>query len=184
MGFFSNILDEILKPIYPLEVLQKQKGKPRSICAAVEDADNTVEDLTKVSAYLETTKFMPEFDGFAGRVEQIQEGILAVSSTLSTAKNVCANIKSVAKIGNGIAKLNDIGDDLRQDPEGAAEAFGELLSGVGELAQYLPFPANSYLGIFSDAKDFFVNVRRNMQPEVHMKERDGTGTVKDVIDNL
>jgi hypothetical protein len=150
-----------------------------TICGAIGDVAVIAEDLNEATAYLEYAKYVPEFDEIVGRLSQVQDGVNAVSGGLSRAVNLCASIKSVSKIRNSIAVLSQL-DDLRSDPEAAARAFGTLLSGVGELAQFLPPPANGFLVILRDAKDFFVTLRQQMQPEVHMREEG----LREVIDNL
>ncbi len=74
----------------------------------------------------------------------------------------------------------DLRGNIRDNPQKAAKAFGKLFSGIGELANYLPFPVNSYLAIFAKAEDFFENVRANMQPEVHFREPGS----RELINNL
>ena len=78
-----------------------------------------------------------------------------------------------------VKAVSDLRGNIRDNPQRAAKAFGKLFSGIGELAEYLPFPISSYLSIFADAEDYFETVRVLTQPEVHMNP-----AVRDVIDNL
>ena len=79
-----------------------------------------------------------------------------------------------------VKAVSDLRGNIRDNPQRAAKAFGKLFSGIGELASYLPFPINSYIGIFAEAEDFFENIRVLTQPEVHFREPG----LRDVINNV
>lgn len=148
-------------------------------CGPIKDLTDLTDGLEVVSDYLDKTQYVREFDRYQGKISQIKSGVNAVKDNLSNLDEVCNTINSVLKIDEGVSALIRIGD-IRNDPEGAAVAFGKTLSGIGEIAKFLPYPVSAYVGILSGAEDFFVNMRHSMNPRVHMREPG----IKEVIDNL
>ncbi len=100
-----------------------------------------------------------------------REGLGKLKSTLDTVQNGCLNLRAVGKIHSAIQVLNQDGV-IQKDPEAAAKAFGQLFVGFGRLAHYLPPPANAYAQILEGCGDFFVNIRRQWDPEHRQILRD------------
>ena len=84
--------------------------------------------------------------------------VLALPNTIVT------NINSARKIYDALDSLKG---SIYKNPTGSAKAFGKLFAGVGELARYLPWPASSYVGMFADAENFFVDMQTKIVP--HMR---------------
>jgi hypothetical protein len=53
---------------------------------------------------------------------------------------------------------------LRENPQRAARAFGQLFVHAGTLAQHLPPPLNAYANFLLGAGDFFENIRDMNDP--------------------
>ena len=139
-------------------------------CSKIDDLDGLTKTLKTASSYVDKAKYVPGFDKYTEKLAKYQEGVDAVTGKIAEAKNICSKIDSVLKIRNSIKTLNSIGD-IRNDRAGSAKAFGQLLSGVGELADdlHLPYPVSAYIGLLKGADDFFETLRQEMDPSVHIK---------------
>lgn len=135
-----------------------------------------IDNLEKASGYLNAMEYVVDE---RYKVAEYRSKIDKTVEVLSLPDTVSQNVMSALKIARAVDDLRKIGY-LQNDPTGAALAFGRLFAGVGELARYLPPPVNGYFEIFADAEMFFVNLRAQMQPEVHMREPG----LREVIDNL
>ena len=157
-----GLWDDLWKPMpFPVWKLNEMRGK---LVSALNDA----------SGYLEIAEY---FVNDADRLSAYRSKINEVSNVLSLPDTVVKNYLSAVKI---IQAVSDLRGDIRKNPQRSAKAFGKLFSGIGELAQYLPFPVNTYLEIFAGAEDFFENIRANMDMSVHFREPG----IRETIDNL
>lgn len=159
MGFWDKLIEPLEMSWLqgPSKVKEKIINSLEFTSQALEVAESFIDDVDKLSDY-------------RAKIDKTVE-ILSLPDT------IIENYGSAMKI---VKAVSDLRGNIRDNPQRAAKAFGKLFSGIGELAEYLPFPINSYLAIFADAEDFFENVRVQRQPEIHFREPG----LRDVIDNL
>jgi hypothetical protein len=169
-----------MRKVYPdIDDFYVQEARNTWGCGPVKDLNDLADWLRIVYIDLEKASYVVDFDRYSEHILKFKEGVDAVTDSLSGLSEVCDHIATIIKINDGVSALSRIGN-IRNDPEGAAKAFGKVLSGIGELAHFLPYPASDYVGILQGAVDFFVTVRRQMQPEVHMREPG----IRETIENL
>ncbi len=154
-------------------------------CGPIKDLTDFADGLEVASSYLDKTRYVPVFDKYQAKISQIKSGVDAVRNTASKIGDICDKIAAIHKIDQGVRALIEIGE-IQNDPEGAAAAFGKVLSGVGEIASYLPYPVSAYVGILKGAENFFLDMRHKMSEKVHMRESSGGSApgVRETIDNL
>ncbi len=158
MGFWNDLWKPIPVPFWNLNEMRAKM----------------ISSLSDASGYLEVAEY---FVDDMGKLQEFRSRIDKTVEVLSLPDTVVKNYMTAMKIVQAVA---DLRGNIRQNPQRAAKAFGKLFSGIGELAHYLPFPVNSYIAIFAEAEDFFENIRVQMSPEVHMKERG----LREVIDGI
>lgn len=102
-----------------------------------------------------------------------------ISETIKTTETACKNWQAIRKICSGVSALRD-NSMIEKDPIGAATAFGDLFSGLGELANSLPQPAKAYAPMLQrfDRK-FFVNTVSNLVPQLRANQRDSWKAERD-----
>jgi len=100
-----------------------------------------------------------------------REGLDKVGESLGKVEAVCLDIRALTDIHAAIKVLNQDGV-IQQNPEAAAQAFGQLFTGFGRLAKRLPPPANAYAAILEGCGgDFFESMRRKLNPEERWKKQ-------------
>lgn len=156
----ERLVDVVVWTLAPNVAKEKLQNTLEYASSALDVAETFVDSRDKVS----------KIQGFKGKIDKM-------SKMLSLPETVIKNYHSALKITRAVA---DLRGNIRDNPQKAAKAFGKLFSGVGELAPYMPFPISSYVGMFADAEDFFENLRVQMQPEVHFREKG----IKEIIDKL
>ncbi|MGH9593561.1 MAG: hypothetical protein ACRD5L_10750 [Bryobacteraceae bacterium] len=137
-------------------------------CAANTDVEDLKDALEKGEHSMQLAEVWSAFTGrkpgVTEKFAQAREGLGKIKGVLDTAQNTCLNLRAVGQIHSAIKVLNQDGL-IQQDPDAAAKAFGQLFVGFGRLAHYLPPPANLYADILESCGDFFVNMRRKLDPE-------------------
>jgi hypothetical protein len=103
------------------------------------------------------------------RLLKYEEGLGKAGEWLSMPETVVENIAAAYKITRGFKHLSKIGN-IRNDPEGAAWAFGKIFKGIGDLSSHLPAFLGAYLSIFSEAENFFLDIRHKMSEKTHFKQ--------------
>lgn len=97
-----------------------------------------------------------------GALERLRRSREAVDAILRVLDRI-EIFRDVDSVRAAIQELRRIGD-VRNNPEGAARAFGLLLSSLGRLSSRLPFPANAYSGFLSESSEFFSNMLSALDP--------------------
>lgn len=116
-----------------------------------------------------SSEFLTKFQKPAQKLGKAKEALGKISSTLGSVEDICLDIQAVGKIHEGIKVLQNE-HVIRDDPEKAAKAFGNLFGGFGQLAKHLPFPADLYADILIGAGgDFFNEVRNLLTKDDDMK---------------
>ena len=144
--------------------------KIAGMCASnteIEDLKAAVEKGEEAMTIAEhTSPFISKNPNAGQNFGKARKGLGKVSESLDKVENSCLDIQSVNKIHSAIKVLND-DRVIYEDPLKAAEAFGNLFSGFGRLASYLPPPANSYAQILEEAGNgFFGNMAKQMRPDL------------------
>lgn len=103
------------------------------------------------------------------KLQEYQDALGKTADWLSKPEAVVENYKAAMKITRGVQHLRKIGN-IRNDPEGAAWAFGKIFKGIGDLSSHLPPFLGAYLSIFSSAENFFLNIRHLSSEKNHMKQ--------------
>jgi hypothetical protein len=84
-------------------------------------------------------------------------------------ENACKDIEALSKIRHSVNVLN-IPGIIERDPDRAARAFGELFVGLGRFCRYVEV-LKPWQEFFERMGDFFVNVRRGLDPGVRWKKQ-------------
>lgn len=143
----ADFLDTLFRPMDLALIYKPGEAKKR----LQQDLERASDALMIAEAFVDDIETLR---GYRSKVDEIVH-------MLSLTDTVISNVRSAIKIYGAVS---DLRGNIRNNPEKAAKAFGRLFSGIGELAQYMPFPISSYLGIFKDAENFFENVRQNTRP--------------------
>lgn len=98
-------------------------------------------------------------------------GLGSIKKTLGKAQKMCLDLSALEQIHSAIRVLNQDGV-IERKPDVAARAFGNLFVGFGQLAERLPPPANAYAQILKGCGNFFVNMRRALDPNERYKNRE------------
>ena len=137
----------------------------KELQSAVKKGEQAMDIAEKTSPFLTANPKAVQNFGKA------RNGLGKVSESLEKVENVCLDIKAIGQIHSAITVLND-DSVMYDDPLKAAEAFGNLFSGFGRLASYLPPPADSYAQILEAAgADFFKGMTIKLNPELRWKKQ-------------
>ncbi len=150
-----SIWNDIGKPLN-IKVMMRQNGFYTS-------KDQLIEDLEFAASTLKTLNSLDK-----NKVYYFAEHFEKTIKILKLRDTIVKNYNSGKKIAEAISILKRMGSSL-DNQQAAAQAYGKLFSGIGELAEYLPPPINSYLAIFADAEDFFENIRVQADPKIHIR---------------
>ena len=141
------------------ENLQQWTSDP---CSAVDDLEALISGLRYFSNALDVAEHISWFSrhgqAVRDRLERGQEAVGSVVGVLDDIEGMCADLRSIAKIREGIRVLNRLGP-VQNNPEAAAAAFGNVFSGLGELSAHLPPPASFYSDFLSQSGTFFSDMR-------------------------
>ena|SRR5688572_2974548 len=149
-GVLSTLLDEV-------------RAWVQGPCTALDDMGDLISGLNFASRMMDTALNVPSYSRARERLRGAMRRVHRITEVLGTAQGLCDDFSSVEKIRRAVESLRRIGS-VGTDPQGAARAFGDLLSGLGELSSHLPPPANSYAEWLAQSGDFFVNMLAQMGP--------------------
>jgi hypothetical protein len=125
------------------------------------------EALYEASSYIQIVEMAVD-DITREKLSDYRLPLEKTAQVLALPNTIITNINAARKI---YGALDSLKGSVYKNPTGAAKAFGKLFAGVGELAQYLPWPANSYIGLFAEAEDFFVNMQIQIVPHMRPSHR-------------
>lgn len=110
--------------------------------------------------------------GLMGRhLTQARQNLRSLSSGLSRTTDICSRLQSVDRVTTAAATLNRLGAINQTNSRQAAQAFGQLFAGLGDLASLLPPPLSTYAQFLSGMADFFVNMEQHLNPSLRPRER-------------
>ncbi len=144
-------------------------------CAASTDLQNLRDALQQGERAMHVAEGISTFTrarpGIRDTFGQARRGLGAVGRALGSVQDICLDLRAAEQIQAAIRVLNQDGV-IQRNPEVAARAFGNLFAGFGRLAHHLPPPADAYAQILEGCGDFFVNMRRAIDPDERWRDRE------------
>lgn len=137
------------------------------IASGGKKTDKLSEALYEASTYIQVAEMAVD-DITRERLSSFRVPLEKTARVLALPNATVSNINSARKIYEALDSLEG---SVYKNPTGSAKAFGKLFAGVGELARYLPWPASSYIGLFAEAEDFFVNMQAKIVPHMRPSHR-------------
>jgi hypothetical protein len=162
-----------------LELRQKRyEAYQRILTGGVrDDIDALLSALDDFDTLLQGAEYAVRED-YAGKIANIRDKLNSTKDSISKFLEHYDSLEEVWKFTNIVREIRRI--DIMQDPQGAALAFGKAFSSIGKFLSKLPAPFSFYGEFLAGMETFFDDVRRGLDPEVHMKEPG----IREVIRNL
>lgn len=176
LGVFINGHSEIRNKLE----LQKRRNeaKQRIMTGGLrEDIDSFLSALDDLDTVLQGAEYMVQED-YVGKIATLRSNLNSVKDSVSNLVEYYDTLEEIWNFTNIVKELKRI--DIMKNPRAAALAFGKAASSIGKFLSKFP-PPFSYYGQFLEGMEtFFDDVRRGLDPEIHMKEPG----VREVIRNL
>lgn len=132
----------------------------------VETANNRIDKVLIGGSFLQSDSRVFE------KLSRANEKLKIVGDVLEKVENVCLDLRAVSRIHEAIKVLDaENGSVIYKDPEKAARAFGDLFVGFGRLCRHLPSPAKEWGKFLEGTGDFFVNMNRQINPDLRWKDK-------------
>jgi hypothetical protein len=128
----------------------------------IENMDSGLEHAHTVATAVAETTTDP---ALRRRWEQLAERLDGLKSVTGGIVDVIEAAETINHIEDFVEALNDIPDNISDDPDAAADAFGRLFASAGELGGLLPEgPWSPYFTWLAESRDFFTNMRHALDP--------------------
>ena len=142
-----------------------------------EDIDAFLSALDDLDTVLQGAEYVVRED-YVGKIATLRSTLNSTKDSVSTFLEYYDSLEEIWKFTNIVKEINRI--DIMKNPRGAALAFGKAASSIGKFLTKFPPPFSVYGEFLTGMETFFDDVRRGLDPEVHMKEPG----VREVIRNL
>ncbi|MCS6875134.1 MAG: hypothetical protein N2Z23_09430 [Pyrinomonadaceae bacterium] len=163
------------------EGLERLLGWTHGPSSRGESLENLKTGLEYANKCLAVAESVLEFRQRPEALQRLRKSREAINATLRVIDGIQV-FRGVSRVREAIEELRRIGN-ISRNPQRAARAFGELLSGLGELSDYLPYPANTYSKFLKESGGFFSNMLRALDPNLRWQHREDWREISRIINS-